>query len=86
MVKQKHYKDTDKWREVWRKQKRRYYAKSQIYTQGRRGWTYEEDQLVLSHSIPDSELAAKIQRSVGAIQKRRWLLNQSYANTDSKRA
>ena len=34
-------------------------------------WTEREDKMVLAHSIPDRELAAKIGRSVQAIQIRR---------------
>ena len=84
MVKKRHYKSIRKWRKAWRKQKRRYYAKSQIYTKGRRAWTYEEDERVLNHDIPDSELAKQIQRSVAAIQKRRCILAKSYSAADNR--
>lgn len=44
---------------------------------GRRPWTQEEDRQVLAHSIPDRELAAKIGRTVMAIQVRRNRIRQT---------
>lgn len=43
-------------------------------TKPRRSYTEEEDELILAHTISDSELSAKIGRSVGAIRKRRYRL------------
>lgn len=84
MVKHRHYKSITKWRKVWRKQKRRYYAKSQIYTIGRRPWTDEEDARVLKHDIVDNELSKEIYRSVAAIQKRRCMLNKIHSEPEKQ--
>lgn len=43
-------------------------------TRPRRSYTKEEDELILARTMSDSELAAKIDRSVGAIRKRRYRL------------
>ncbi|MCD7784003.1 MAG: hypothetical protein LUH18_00200 [Oscillospiraceae bacterium] len=63
-----------------RRQKRidhkRYYGKTaNLYP--KRAWTEEEIKLVLEHSIPDSELSAKIERSLKSIQEKRRRLKQS---------
>ena len=64
------YRDLNKHKAACLRQKRRYYGKtSNLYPP--RAWTTEEDNLVLELKITDSELSAKIQRSVGAIQHRR---------------
>lgn len=74
MNRKQSYKDMEKWRKTCRKQNQRYYAKtSNLYS--RRPWTAEEDAMVMEHNITDSELSAKIQRSVRAIQHRRHRLN-----------
>jgi len=55
--------------------RKRYYAKTaNLYP--KRAWTAEEKQLVLEHFIPDSELSAKIQRSVKSIQEERRRLKK----------
>ncbi len=52
--------------------RKRYYAKTaHIYP--RRLWTDEEIRLVMEHSVPDSELSRKIQRSVKTIQQKRLM-------------
>ncbi|MCD8006224.1 MAG: hypothetical protein LUF29_04520 [Oscillospiraceae bacterium] len=58
-----------------RADRKRYYGKTaNLYP--RHAWTEEEERLVLEHSIPDSELSAKICRSLKSIQeKRRRLKN-----------
>lgn len=71
------YKDINRWRETCRKQKAKYYGKTS-FIYGKRGWTEEEDVLVLKHEISDTELSAMIHRSVGAIQKRRCRIKNDY--------
>ncbi|MCD7785624.1 MAG: hypothetical protein LUH18_08665 [Oscillospiraceae bacterium] len=57
-------------RERKRIDRKRYYGKTaNLYP--KRAWTAEENKLVLEHSIPDSELSKKIQRSVKSIQEKR---------------
>ncbi|MCD8119076.1 MAG: hypothetical protein LUE29_06310 [Lachnospiraceae bacterium] len=49
---------------------KRYYAKTaNIYPA--RPWTEEEIQMVMEHSIPDSELSEKLGRSMKSIQEKR---------------
>ncbi|MCD7847663.1 MAG: hypothetical protein LUG49_06515 [Oscillospiraceae bacterium] len=55
--------------------RKRYYAKTaNLYPT--RAWTKEECDQVLAHTIPDSELSAKIQRSVKSIQEERRRLKK----------
>ena len=68
------YVDKERFRKTRNAQRKRYYQKTQKYI-GRRLWTPEEDKLVLMHKYSDTELSSKIQRSVSAIQQRRWRLN-----------
>ena len=51
--------------------RQRNYAQTQDAPNARTEWTEREDRMVLAHEIPDRELAAKIGRSVQAIQVRR---------------
>lgn len=63
-------KDLDKFRKNRYKWKAKYYKRTAgVYE--RRKWTSEEDERVLKHDIPDSELSKQISRSVAAIQIRR---------------
>lgn len=68
----------DRFRETRNAQKNRYYGKTAIYAARR--WTAEEEQKVLEHSIPDTELSSKIGRSVRSIQIRRSRLNKTRGN------
>lgn len=74
MNRKKQYRDLRKHRETCNRQNRRYYGKSAIYE--RHSWTSEEDDAVLEHSIPDSELSPKLGHSVRAIQIRRSRLRK----------
>lgn len=57
---------------------KRYYAKTALYKP--RNWTSEECDMVLEHSMPDTELSKKIKRSVRAIQVMRSRLKKKYLN------
>jgi len=61
---------TAKMREQKRRDRKRYYAKT-ANRYPKRAWIAEEKQLALAHTVPDSELSAKIQRSVKSIQEER---------------
>ena len=74
MNNKKYYRDLKKYRNTCNRQKRRYYGKSAVYD--RHSWTSEEDDAILKHSIPDSELSPKIGHSVMAIQIRRSRLKK----------
>ena len=73
MNRKKNYKDLDKWRKVVRAQRKRYYSKTQNARNSWKPWTPEDIRLVIEHSMPDSELAILIGRSIGAIQQRRMI-------------
>ena len=68
------YRDIEKYKEY----KRRYQAKARkrggAGLFGSRPWSVEEDLEILKIGNTDRELSKKIQRSVGAIQKRRYKL------------
>lgn len=58
---------------------RRYYAKT-AFLYKPRPWSEEEDRLVLTHEIPDSELSVRIERSMKSISNRRWRLKKRLGN------
>lgn len=62
------YKDMDKFRRTTKKQRERYYKKSQNAPNSRMRWTDEEIDIVMAHKIPDREISKQLGRSVGAIQ------------------
>ncbi|MCD8006242.1 MAG: hypothetical protein LUF29_04610 [Oscillospiraceae bacterium] len=71
-VKAEHYRRSKK---IARK---KYYGKTaNLYP--RHAWTEEETKLVMEHSIPDSELSAKIGRSLKGIQEKRRRMKQAEA-------
>lgn len=73
MNRKKNYRNMEKYRKACRRQNQRYYAKtSNLYPA--RAWNAEEDAMVLNHTMPDSELSEKLERSVRAIQHRRHRL------------
>lgn len=63
---------------IKRKENKRYYAKTALYKP--RSWTLEECNMVLEHSMPDTELSKKIKRSVRAIQVMRSRLKRKHLN------
>ena len=71
----KSYADMERYRTTTLAQKLRYYGKTAGYES--RSWIAEEDCLVLEHSITDTELSHKIERSVAAIQIRRCRLKKN---------
>lgn len=75
MNRRKDYRDMDRFRETCRKQHRRYYSKT-AFIYGKRLWTAAEDAMVMEHNVPDTTLSSVIQRSIGAIQKRRCMLKK----------
>lgn len=72
------YKDLEKLKQDRKGQKRRYYGKT-AYLYAKRPWSQMEIDLVMAHEIPDAELSAIIERSLGAIQiKRSQLKKEGY--------
>ena len=71
------YKDKEKYKKTCYFQKKRYYEKTAIYP--RDTFTMWMDDLILAHTIPDSELSKIIKHSVAAIQGRRYKLKHDKA-------
>ncbi len=69
------YRDMEKFVKTRNAQRQRYYNQTAIYKPSY--WTCEQDTMVLAHTIPDSELSAKIKHSVRAIQHRRHKLKKA---------
>ena len=77
MNRTKLYADEEKRQEYKRRMKESYRRRtgaSKIVGGPSRSYSTEEDRLIIMHGMPDRELAEKLGRSVGAIQKRRWRL------------
>jgi len=73
----KSYKDKEKAKAYVYRNRKRYYHKTAFIYEKRR-WTTEEDKLVLTSKLTDTQLSEKIQRSVQAIQLRRLRLKREY--------
>lgn len=69
------YADIEKWRTTCRRQRKKYYGKTQGYE--RRKWTQKEIEMVLARDMTDMELSALIHRSVQSIQIKRTRLLKS---------
>ena len=69
------YRDMEKFKKTRNAQKQRYYNQTAIYKPSH--WTFEQDMMVLEHTIPDSELSSIIKHSVRAIQHRRCRLKKA---------
>ncbi len=61
---------TEEQRQKKRAAKKRYYAKTAKLYPGRR-WAQWEIDMVMEHSVPDSELSVKLQSSLKSIQEKR---------------
>ena len=62
---------TDKGQAYRHRTRQKYYEKFTYAKKHKQRWTEAEELMVLSHGIPDRELAEKLGRSVGAIQRKR---------------
>lgn len=74
------YKNREVFREVNKKYKRGYRNRTGSNKYERRSWSKIDDARVLSHSISDRELSKEIERSVTAIQHRRYRLRNGIDN------
>lgn len=68
------YSNIEDFSKVRRRGNKKYYKKTAIYE--RRGWTEQENKLVLKQSITDTELSKILKRSVMSIQVRRTRLKK----------
>ena len=75
MNRKKSYADLERWRSTCRRQRKKYYGKTQGYE--RREWTQKEIEMVLARDMADMELSALIHRSVQSIQIKRSRLLKS---------
>lgn len=71
------YKDKDRFRQKREEWKTGYRKRTGAFLYPARDYSIYEDMAILEHSIPDRELSKKIERSVNAIQKRRWFLKKN---------
>ncbi len=75
------YETNKKWRKKypskWHKGKLRYYQKSQGKQNSWKRWTYEEEKMVMDHSMTDTQLSDKLGKSVMAIQIKRGRLKRN---------
>lgn len=53
-------------------ERKRYYNKTAFSENGYSRWSFDEIELVMKHEMTDSELSAKLGRSVAAIQHMRY--------------
>lgn len=72
------YRNMEKFTKTRNSQRQRYYEKTAKYPPN--FWTQDQDEKVLKHDIPDSELSAIIHHSVKAIQIRRSRLKKAQKN------
>lgn len=68
-----------------RAEHKRYYART-AFLYERRRWTEAEDEMVIAHIVPDSELSPVIRRSMKSISNRRWRLGGSKADKNDTSA
>lgn len=82
MNQKKYYRDLDKYHEAVRQQKARYRQRTgsaegpKVNPHLTRRYTLLEDEAILTHDIPDRQLAKELNRSVVAIQCRRYKLKR----------
>jgi hypothetical protein len=76
MFRKELYKDMEKYKKTKRAYKRSYAYRNGCYNFEKRPWTDKEDDLVIEHRMPDSELVWIINRSLQAIQTRRVRLRK----------
>ncbi len=66
------YKDMDKFYKTKRRLKKKYYEQTKNAINGRKPYTEEEIELIMSHTMTDRELSLKLGRSMKAIQRKRY--------------
>ena len=63
-------------RRRWMLKKKKMACETVCYANNRL-WTSEEDDMIAAHTVPDAVLSDQIQRSIRAIQLRRWSLKKA---------
>lgn len=75
------YRDMKKYKAARKRQNKRYYDKTVC---GRHRWEHWHDDLVLEHSMTDSQLSKIIGHGVRAIQIRRSRLRRRHGNSNQR--
>lgn len=75
------YADLGKWRMTCNRQRARYYGKTAFAAHHNERWTDGELAAVMAHEVTDRELAARLGRSIGAIQTMRSRLKSKRGKT-----
>lgn len=73
-LRKENYRDMQRYHETRRRQMARWRQRGGSGQYPRRPWTRDELQLIIAHQMPDRELSRQIQRSVVAIQTKRFHL------------
>lgn len=78
MIRKKQYKDMEKYAETHRRQKNKYYRRTQC---GWHPWEKWQDDIVLKHELTDHQISTLVGHSVCAVQHRRHRLKKwGYGN------
>lgn len=73
---------TDTGKACRNRQRQRYYSRYTYAKNHKKRWTEAEEIMVLSHRETDQELAKKLGRSIGAIQRKRGLIRRKLGYTE----
>lgn len=73
---------TEKGKDYRYRARQKYYEKTAFAPKHRHRWTDAEEIMVISHRLSDSELAEKLGRSVGSIQRKRHYLKKKLGYTE----
>lgn len=72
MLRRKDYKDEEKFKKTRYAQRKRFYAKTANSVNCKKHYTNDEIQMIINHSMTDSELSVVLGRSVNSIRKVRY--------------
>lgn len=73
---------TETGKEYRKRSRQKYYSRFTYAKRHRQRWTDAEEIMVLSHRISDRELAEKLGRSLGAIQRKRTIIKKRLGYTE----
>lgn len=73
---------TEKGQNYRNRARQKYYEKTSFAPKYHHRWTEAEEIMVISHRLSDTELAEKLGRSVGSIQRKRHNLKKKLGYTE----
>lgn len=73
---------TEKGKDYRKRSRQKYYEKTTYSRNYKKRWTDAEEIMVISHRLSDSELAKELGRSVGSIQRKRFLIKKKLGYTE----